>query len=522
MGGRRSDASSPPPVRCIACYSGFSRRRKAASVPPSSSAWSGTPRDVVGDGEFESHELWSARSETSSRAPFREVRRGGWVARALSRMLAPPRVAITAAVLGASGPLAATCHASSLIKRRLTGRGASVRFTLASADRVLTDMGSPQGLAPAGAPLLGGEASSVPAWVHATPFDEGRGGGEESGSGSGVAEEWELWSQAEQAARRGEQAAAELDLRGAWKSFAEASALASAAGAGETGDREEAKWYFRAAACKNACDYAYAIHDAITERHLREVFTPTRGEDTPGFAAQLARGAFNAARELVLAAPVLGDGGGSGGGGGGGGEGGINGTSSSTTPAAVQDSRKRAALACSILALCAARLVVFAEGGGEKLRMAGLMKQMCEEAVRLDPECESAWYMLGRWHNDVAGIPRVLRAVARMVYGVSLKASLREGLAHCERAVGLQPKVYSHYELARGLLELGEAERALAHLKRAASMDFDCINGYLYQRAAADGLRLAAQAAAGEEGAFNLGRPQYTQREGGAEEPAPA
>ena len=341
-----------------------------------------------------------------------------------------------------------------------------------------------------------------------------------------MAEDWELWSRAERAARRGEQAEAELDLRAAWKSFAEASALAAAAGAGGgAGDREEATWYFRAAACKNACDYAYAIHDAVTEGHLREVFTPTRGEDTPRFAADLARGAFNAARELVLTAPAPGDRRG-GRGGEGEGEAGGGGARASATPAAVQDSRKRAALACSILALCAGRLVVLAEGGGEKLRMAGLMRQMCEEAVRLDPECESAWYMLGRWHNDVSGIPRVLRVVARMVYGVSLKSSLREGLAHCERAVGLRPQVYSHYELARCLLELGEAERALAHLKRAAGMDFSCVNGYLYKNAAADGLRLAAaaatQAGAGAEGAFNLGRPQYTQREGGAEAPAPA
>lgn len=426
----------------------------------------------------------------------------------MKRMLVPPRVAIAAAVLGAQVPLAAGCHASTLITRRLTGRGASVRFTLASAERSLGDLGSPR----LPGPPLGAVASSAIDDLAGTGGAQGDGADSvfEGGGGvhGGVEDDWKRWSRAEQAARRGERAEAELDLRTAWKSFAAASALSSprmdagpgegavSASAPESPRREEARWYFRAAAAKNACDYAYAIYDALTERHLREVFTPTRGEDTHEFAAKLARGAFKAALELVA-----------------GDDNGVGG--------------QRGALGRATLALCAGRLVVLAESGREKLRMAGLMRELCEEAVRLDPDCDFALYMLGRWHNDVAGIPGVLKVVARMVYGVSLKGSLEEGRAYCERAAGLRPRVYSHYELARSLLEMGDAERALAHLKRAAGMDFDCINGYLYQRAAADGLELAAQAAAAGEGGavggFSLGRPQYTQREGGGDDPlAPA
>jgi tetratricopeptide (TPR) repeat protein len=98
-------------------------------------------------------------------------------------------------------------------------------------------------------------------------------------------------------------------------------------------------------------------------------------------------------------------------------------------------------------------------GNKEKLSTSKTIKSHAETALKLNPRSDYAHHLLGRWHQNLAGIGFATRSIAKLVYGSVPKASYEAALQHFAAARKLQPNRLIHE------LEYG---RTLAMMKRKA------------------------------------------------------
>ena len=119
-----------------------------------------------------------------------------------------------------------------------------------------------------------------------------------------------------------------------------------------------------------------------------------------------------------------------------------------------------------ILAVCIGRLALF-EGGKNKIRLSGEVKQEAERALELNPRHDGAYHVLGRWHYATATLSWMLKAFAKLIYGgVPPGASVEAAAEMFARAIELDPtKPVHHLESARALVELGRYSEARQHLE---------------------------------------------------------
>jgi len=73
-------------------------------------------------------------------------------------------------------------------------------------------------------------------------------------------------------------------------------------------------------------------------------------------------------------------------------------------------------------------------GTREKIEASREIKTAADTALRLNPKSDYAHHMLGRWHQEMAGMGGATRAVAKVIYGGIPKGSYQEALGHFESA----------------------------------------------------------------------------------------
>ncbi len=100
-----------------------------------------------------------------------------------------------------------------------------------------------------------------------------------------------------------------------------------------------------------------------------------------------------------------------------------------------------------------------------------LVKQEAEQALQLDPRNDYAWHMLGRWHQAVATMDGLTRALMKLVYGGLPDASLDEAVRCFQQALKLRGDRVAHQiELGRTFALLGRKEEARRSLERGLQM----------------------------------------------------
>ncbi len=110
-------------------------------------------------------------------------------------------------------------------------------------------------------------------------------------------------------------------------------------------------------------------------------------------------------------------------------------------------------------------------GSREAVEASRRIKAAAETAVKLDPRSDYAWHMLGRWHQELAGVGGVTRALALVVYGGLPAASNEEAVRCFDKAIALRPdRLIHHVELGRTYAAMGRKAEALTHLKRGLAM----------------------------------------------------
>jgi len=122
------------------------------------------------------------------------------------------------------------------------------------------------------------------------------------------------------------------------------------------------------------------------------------------------------------------------------------------------------------VAICLGKLSTLVSNK-EGIEASHKIKTEAEMATRLNPKDDFAWHMLGRWHQELAQIGGVTRAVARVVYGSLPNASYDEAVKCFQKAIALNPNRLLHYvELGRTYALMGRKEEARKFIEKGLAM----------------------------------------------------
>lgn len=110
-------------------------------------------------------------------------------------------------------------------------------------------------------------------------------------------------------------------------------------------------------------------------------------------------------------------------------------------------------------------------GSREAVAASHIIKTEAETAVKLNPRNDYAWHMLGRWHQELADVGGVTRALALVVYGGLPAASFEEAVRCFDRAIDLRPdRLIHHVELGRTYAAMGRKDDAVKCLRKGLAM----------------------------------------------------
>jgi len=209
-------------------------------------------------------------------------------------------------------------------------------------------------------------------------------------------------------------------------------------------------------ACKVRCDLGFLIFDVIHDGPMKQFFT-CREEETEEVATALVRQALEGARQLTEQH---------------------------------EDDYK----AFTLLALCIGRSILLESQNKAKVRMAGEMHDAAQRAVALNPKDDAAHFMLARWNNDIASLPRVLKTLVRFIYGSSLRGSFQNAVQSSLTAIELNPtNLVNKVELGRAYTGLGDLARAKAVYEDVLGLQVVDVNSALYKQIALDDIERMEQ-----------------------------
>ena len=111
------------------------------------------------------------------------------------------------------------------------------------------------------------------------------------------------------------------------------------------------------------------------------------------------------------------------------------------------------------------------QGKKEQVEASPRIKAAAEKALRLDPQNDLAWHVLGRWHQGVAGVSALKRTVGELIYG-KLPASTNQEAVKCfSKAIELNPASLRHYiELGRTYAQMGQTTDARRLISKGLAM----------------------------------------------------
>jgi tetratricopeptide (TPR) repeat protein len=111
------------------------------------------------------------------------------------------------------------------------------------------------------------------------------------------------------------------------------------------------------------------------------------------------------------------------------------------------------------------------ESNREKFEASRIIKNAADKVIKLDPNSDLGWHVLGRWHMALAEISAFERALAQIAYG-KLPESTYEDAARCfEKAIELNPNRLMHYiELGRVYARMGRTGEARSFIVRGLAM----------------------------------------------------
>ena len=110
-------------------------------------------------------------------------------------------------------------------------------------------------------------------------------------------------------------------------------------------------------------------------------------------------------------------------------------------------------------------------GSRDQVDASPRIKAAVDRALRLDPNNDTAWHILGRWNRVLASINVIKRVLAKALYG-DLPATTNEAAEKCLRkAIEINPDRLIHYiELGRIYAQMGRKEEARKYIEKGLAM----------------------------------------------------
>lgn len=122
------------------------------------------------------------------------------------------------------------------------------------------------------------------------------------------------------------------------------------------------------------------------------------------------------------------------------------------------------------VAICWGKLTPYL-GSKESIAASRRIKTAADNAARLNPRSDYAWHLLGRWHQELAQIGGLTRALALVVYGGLPAASNEEAVRCFQKALALRPdRLIHHIELGRTYAAMGRKDDARKFLRQGLAM----------------------------------------------------
>jgi len=111
------------------------------------------------------------------------------------------------------------------------------------------------------------------------------------------------------------------------------------------------------------------------------------------------------------------------------------------------------------------------QGSKEKVDASPRIKAAADKALKLDPRNDSAWHVLGRWHQSLANVSGFKRAVGGILYGSLPTGTNEESIACFEKAIEINPNRLRHYiEAGCTHAQMGDDAAARRLLKKGLAM----------------------------------------------------
>ncbi|HEX5176843.1 MAG TPA: hypothetical protein VFV83_07440 [Chthoniobacteraceae bacterium] len=122
------------------------------------------------------------------------------------------------------------------------------------------------------------------------------------------------------------------------------------------------------------------------------------------------------------------------------------------------------------VAISYGKLVPFL-GKKEQVETSPRIKNAVDKTLRLDPNNDLAWHILGRWNRNLAEISGLKRVVASALYGGLPKGSNAEAESALRKAIALNPNRLMHYiELGRIYANMGRKADARKYIEKGLAM----------------------------------------------------
>jgi tetratricopeptide (TPR) repeat protein len=115
--------------------------------------------------------------------------------------------------------------------------------------------------------------------------------------------------------------------------------------------------------------------------------------------------------------------------------------------------------------------MVKVKGGKTKIELAMQMKKELDTVIQIDPSYHSAYYIYGRLQRGVANLNRILKSIAKAIYGDIQDATNEKAIEYFQKAVDLKPDVIAYrYELGKTFTKIKNWECAKEQLQLVSQL----------------------------------------------------
>jgi tetratricopeptide (TPR) repeat protein len=111
-------------------------------------------------------------------------------------------------------------------------------------------------------------------------------------------------------------------------------------------------------------------------------------------------------------------------------------------------------------------------GAKERIRLSKEIKSELDKALKLNPNDDVAWHVLGRWHRKISTLNWIEKKFANMFLGgVPKEASLEKAVECFKKAIELNPgHINHHLQLAITYEKIGDKEKAKEQYQKVLEM----------------------------------------------------